>query len=470
MTRRLTGFAAALLACLAHAQPAADFAYHLPLSTPVAAPFYRVELPPAVYEGALRADLGDLRVLDAAGAPVPMAFLAPPPAARESAPAVPLPIFPLRVDRERRDLDDLTLEVRRDGTGTTVDLRTRDGTAVTGERLAGYLIDAGELNAPAAALTLDLPADANLSTRVKVEGSDDLATWRTLNASTPVLALAFGGRRLTLDRVDLRAGATRYLRLTTVPGQPMLEIDGARAQFAERPIDAPRASRSVVGVADAANPGDYVFDLQGAFPVDRVTVELPEINTVAPVQLYHRNDAKAPWQFAGAAVLYRLRQQDADVANPPLAVATPPGRYWRVAVDARAGGLGGRPPTLVTHWMPQSLVFAARGGGPFELAYGSAQAKPVALPIATLVPGFDARRTPATMAIAKPGAARTPPALAALRQPVDVRRWALWVALVVATLVLGFMAYALVKQMRGAPPAGAAGSAGSSTGGREETP
>ncbi len=112
-------------------------------------------------------------------------------------------------------------------------------------------------------------------------------------------------------------------------------------------------------------------------------------------------------------------------------------------------------------------MFAARGNGPFELAYGSAQAKPVALPIETLVPGFDARVTPATFAVATAGAATTPPAMAALKQPIDLKRWLLWAALGLATLVLGWMAYALGRQMRGpaSPATDAATSAADSVGG-----
>jgi len=90
-------------------------------------------------------------------------------------------------------------------------------------------------------------------------------------------------------------------------------------------------------------------------------------------------------------------------------------------------------------------------GGPFELAYGSAQALPVALPVGTLVPGFDPRTMPAAFATATPGEATTPPALAALKQPIDTRRWLLWSALGIATLVLGWMAWSLSRQMR-VPP------------------
>ncbi|HET9046870.1 MAG TPA: DUF3999 domain-containing protein [Casimicrobiaceae bacterium] len=461
MKRIAVASAASLLALAAHAESPAEFAYRLPLATTGTGAFYRVDIPAAVYEGALRSDLGDARVFNGDGAPVPVAFLAPPAAAREAVSAVALPLFPLRVERDRRDLGDVTLNVRRDATGTTIDLATRDGAAIRGERLAGYLIDASELKSPPTALKLELQDGANVSTRVTVEGSDDLAAWRPLSVASPVLAVEFSGRRLSRDRVDLAPGPAKYLRIAAAAGQPPLELAGVRAEFADRLIDAARQDRKAEGVA-SGDAGDYVFDLGGAFPIDRIAVELPEQNTVAPAQVYARNDAKDPWRPVGATVFYRLKQDTGETTSPPLPVAAVPARYWKVTVDPRAGGLGSKPPTLVALWIPQTLVFAARGNGPFELAYGSAQAKPATLPIATLVPGFDARATPATFGVATPGTATTPPALAALRQPVDVKRWLLWGALGLATLVLGWMAYALSKQMRlpangehGAPSAGA---------------
>jgi hypothetical protein len=41
--------------------------------------------------------------------------------------------------------------------------------------------------------------------------------------------------------------------------------------------------------------------------------------------------------------------------------------------------------------------------------------------------------------------------MAALRAPVDVKRWLLWATLGLATLVLGVMAYRLMRQMGGPP-------------------
>jgi hypothetical protein len=110
-------------------------------------------------------------------------------------------------------------------------------------------------------------------------------------------------------------------------------------------------------------------------------------------------------------------------------------------------------------------VFAARGEAPFQLAYGSRDAKPAAFGIATLVPGYKDEATldlrsaqpaakPAAPAI---GAARTaaPQALggaAATRERIDWKRWALWASLVLGVAVLGLMAFRLGRQMS-KPPA-----------------
>ena len=90
------------------------------------------------------------------------------------------------------------------------------------------------------------------------------------------------------------------------------------------------------------------------------------------------------------------------------------------------------------------IVFAARGNGPFDLAYGSARASPSALPIETLVPGYE-RAKPATMEFrrARVGEMTVAPAIAALKEPIDAKRWILWGALFLAAAALGWMALSL---------------------------
>jgi len=168
---------------------------------------------------------------------------------------------------------------------------------------------------------------------------------------------------------------------------------------------------------------------------------------------------KDEWRPVVSSVFYRLRQPNGEVTSEPVAVAASSQRYWQLRVDPKSGGLGREPPSLRVEWRPRQIVFAARGNPPFTLAYGSGVAQPVALPVATLVPGYDTTKgLPANVGTAAVGPALKAGDAAALRAPVDVKRIVLWSTLVIAALVLGAMAWRLAKQMgSGSRPAGDTG-------------
>ncbi|MEO6749294.1 MAG: DUF3999 family protein, partial [Casimicrobiaceae bacterium] len=289
----------------------------------------------------------------------------------------------------------------------------------------------------------------NVSTRVRVDGSDDLATWRPLADNAVLMAAEANGRRVARERVALAALPAKYLRVSFLPGAPSPVLAGVRGEFAYRVSEVPRQWRDATPVANADRPGEFGFDLGGHFPVDRIRLALPQINTVAPAQLFVRAGPEDPWSPVAAGLFYRLRRDAGESLSPPLAVPPTAVRYWKLAVDA--GALGARAPALSAGWIARPLVFAARGNGPFELAYGSALAKPAALPIATLVPDYDRRTSPASFGVASVGAAQVAPAMAALRAPIDRKRWLLWAALALAMIVLGAMALQLTRDMRGTP-------------------
>jgi hypothetical protein len=62
-------------------------------------------------------------------------------------------------------------------------------------------------------------------------------------------------------------------------------------------------------------------------------------------------------------VLYSLERPDGALRNAEL--ETPPirRRYFRLAIDEKGGGLGGGAPALEVAWLPEQLVFVARGAG-----------------------------------------------------------------------------------------------------------
>jgi hypothetical protein len=438
----------ALASSATAAETPTDFAVRQPLSTSADKAFFRIELPDAVYDGAGRPDLGDLRIFNGDGAVVPFAFLPRPAPVTMQGERRALAIFPLTIDTTSPNASDLSIKLRRDAAGTSVDVRARDGTPVAGSRVVGYLIDASGDDKPLVALQLPLQEAGTVNARLRIDASDDLDRWRTIVANAPVLSIDYNGRRLKRERVEFTPQRARYLRITWLTASPP-ELGSVLGDLGDRTIDPPRRVRKATGAREASATDTFTFDLGAALPVDRVTLLLPEVNTVAPVSWEARTRADDPWHGLGASVAYRLRQDDGEVVSVDHAISGVPLRYFRVRIDPKAGGVGATPPTLAAGWIPQEIVFAARGNGPFELAYGSRRIGPGALSVATLVPGYVAGKPlPANIGVAT---AANPPATAnagAMRDPLDVKRWLLWGTLVVASLLLAYMALRLWQQMR----------------------
>ena len=426
----------------------ADFAVRQPLMTTGEHAFLRVELPDSVYEGAVRPDLGDLRVFNGDGAIVPFAFVPRPAPASVAGPRRELAFFPLSVDTTLPQAADFSIKLRRDPGGTTVDVRARDGTPVAGSRIVGYLIDAGADEKPLVGLQLQVHDASSVNARLRVDASDDLEHWRSIVASAPLLSLEFNGRRLARNRVEFAPQAARYLRLTWITAlSPVLA--SVQGEVGDVLVEPPRRTRTVEGVADPTEANAYVFRLGAAVPVDRITLALPEINTVAPITWEGRLRAEDPWRLIGASVVYRVRQEEGEAQSAEFPIVRVPLRFIRARIDPNSGGVGRAAPALVASWIPQEIVFAARGNGPFELAYGSRRALPATLAIGTLVPGYvPGKPLPGNVATAIPAGSPSAMNAAALREPLDLKRWMLWGSLVAAALLLLYMALRLAQQVR----------------------
>ncbi len=448
MKRVLAFLFVAIAAVAAHAQKPSDFAYGVTIVPDGAGPFAHLPMPASVYTESAQAGLADIRVFNADGAAVPFALLAPRPPAQEKKASVALPMFPLRAPADTRDLGALALSVTQSGGGTTISLTSRDGTPVSGERLVGYVLDATAVEEPLTALVFALPdAPQPPTMRITVEGSDNLASWRTLASNAPIVNLEYGGRRLTRDRIDFAPTKAKYLRLGWRGTEAPIDFTAVSGERGERVVEATRLWREATGTRVEGKDGDVEYDIGGAFPIDRIAVDLADVNSVVPAQVFARASPKDDWRPVATTVFYRLGEAGGDVTPAPVAVTGNERRYWLLRIDPRAG-TATTPPRLRAGWQPPELVFAVRGAAPFTLAYGSQAATSAALPVATLIPGYDATKSlPASVNVAQAGPPSALGGPSRLRAPLDVKRWLLWGVLVLASLVLGWMAYRLTQQM-----------------------
>ena len=93
-------------------------------------------------------------------------------------------------------------------------------------------------------------------------------------------------------------------------------------------------------------------------------------------------------------------------------------------------------------------MFAARGRGPFVLAFGKYEATSGSLPIETLVPDYASKRVvPASVAVARTAARVELGGATRLEKPPETKRWVLWGVLLLGALVLGWMAWRLSRDM-----------------------
>ena len=455
-------FLLALISTASNAQGPSGYAYGLAIDAPPAVAYARLAIPSAVYEGVVHRDLSDMRIFNADGEVVPYAFV---PRTYENAPLaqVPLRMFPLYVSRDRGNVDGLALSVVRSASGTTVNVTSGEADVSPERVLGGYVLDVGEHEDRIGALTFAMPAaSAATSMRMRIDASDDLINWRTLRFDATLVLLEQGGHRLERNRVEIAPTKAKYLRLSWTAGGSVIAFNGVTGEFGSRPLEAAREWRTAAGTPVEGREGEYQYDLGGAFPVDRIAVDLTAPNSIVPATVLGRDVATDPWQLVGTTVFYRIAQPPTAVADggpqvavaavdatsPPFAVDGRARRYWMIKFDPRAGMSGPAAPVLRAGWQVQEIVFPARGRGPFVLAYGKYEATPGALPIDTLIPDYATKRElPASVVVARTAARVDLGGATRLHKPPETKRWVLWGALLLGAAILGWMAWRLSREL-----------------------
>jgi len=446
-------FASAAVPAASRALPPirAQFAYAIALEIPAGAPLVRLDVPIEVYRTCVNPALRDLRVLNGAGEVVPFALQRPPAEMRGIPTTLRLPLFALRADTAS---DSAALQLRIDAGATSIALEgAAPGTAAA--RITSYLVNADGQENGIDSLSFDWPEEApDFAVNVALASSDDLVNWRLVVPRAPLARLRQGGALFEQRLVSFPPTRARYWRLRAEPENNLPEITAADATLVMGSVPVERLRAEVDGAAVPGEAGVYDFDLGAQLPVDRVELVLPDINTVAQVVVSSRHGAADPWRFLASSSVYRMQAANGELRSPPMIFAAEPARYWRVKVDPRGGGIGGGTPRLRAGWLADQLVFAARGAGPFELVYGSAEWASAEAAPDVLLPAPDAafvQLTGSALPLAHAGAPREaggPALLSAPPPPRPWRAWVLWLALSAGVATLGALAWNLARQMR----------------------
>ena len=181
-----------------------------------------------------------------------------------------------------------------------------------------------------------------------------------------------GASHLVRHTIDLPRQPVRYVRLSWPPGEHGVLLSRVWAEFARDGVAEHRLWERAVLRSRGAHGSTYEFDSGGRMPVDRVEVVLARRGFAVPIELSSRAGPGQPWLLRFRGLLYDLTVAGVPLASPAIRLPPTPDRLWRVHIgrgDAASGPLS--TPVLEFGWVPQQLLFRARGEAPFTLAYGA---------------------------------------------------------------------------------------------------
>lgn len=425
-------------------ESAADFAWQAELRLAEGGPWHRLELPLPALLAARHNDLRDLRVVNGAGQFLAYSLLQPQAEYREAERQHGVRWFPLQGEADTT-AGVPGLRIQSDAAGTLVEVQPA-GEAPPTEQRRGWLLDASAIRAPLVRLELDWQGEDGFQ-RFALEASDDLQHWRTAG-EYQVTRLSFSGDRIEQREVQLPSLEARYLRLLWQSPRQAPLLSAVKLTSVEGGTERPEWLWSEPLAATPAGADQYQWQLPRALPLQAVRVPLEEQNLLLPVRLQGRADSTRPWQALAQGMLYRLPQEGRETRQEELALSAWPVSQLRLQLDARGGGLP-QAPRLQYALAPQTLVFLARGEGPFRLLLGDAQAQSQALSPATLIPGYRREQLAslprAELQLPAASSSSTSTEQGASGGTPGWQRVALWGVLLAGVLLLAGMAWSLLR-------------------------
>jgi hypothetical protein len=424
-----------------------DFARGIEIAPPPG-PFFRIDLPEAVFSGTAWPDLRDVRVFNRAGEPVPFARMTPPRAPGEVT-RVSLRSFRLQgissdgVPQIALGTSDRGLEVRV-APGKSQDTGVEYVLASTRP----------DLQTPIHRLLLEWQErDTNWRQTVTVSVSTNLENWSTVAFARPLMDLKTAdGSRLQHRDISVEPQmpvSARYWRLQFGPGEaPVLtSVDGEARSAAPDLPGVPLPTTPV-----AAENGAAVYELRAAQPLTRLRITPQDANSVLPLIVESREQDTESWMMVARTMAYRLNASGAEQFSDPIVLN---GRYVK-AIRLRPLGTswGSGMPIVDVERDPLALVVNARGAGPFLLAWGSRAASDSAVSFAELVPNLTSDRLLEIPAGEPRGSSRVlggDSKLTAVAPAERAARWQttlVWIVLIGGAGALAFLALRLWREAR----------------------
>ncbi|HSV35719.1 MAG TPA: DUF3999 family protein [Ramlibacter sp.] len=445
-------------AALCHAQVPApsEFAWRAPLTLPAGTAMARVDLSAQALLQLQASDASDVRIFNAAGESVAfarIALAAEPPARTKRHEAMPLHSAAPESGRPKG-----SVQVRIDGPGgeRLVWVQTDGGRPAGATQLKSALFAMKDEKRPLAAIDVHATLPANTPVAIRASSSADLAQWTPLAVRGRLYRFEGEGApvNMTLEFEQPTRLEGRYLRLDWT-GQDGVMVSGMTGVVSPA-AQAPKHVRAELAAPQAASEGAVTIATGFLTPMAGLHLSTSRDNALLPVRILGRSEASQPWRLLAQTVVYRLAAPDLPATNPSVALNGASARWLRIE-STHGADLGAAGLQASAEFAPVQIVFLATGPGPFQLAAGRAATPAAALPIGMITSALGGRKLEdLPLATLGPSVLRAPAEASWLGQLwpglAPGKTAILWGVLLVGVMLLGAVAWSLMRQLKTSPP------------------
>lgn len=423
------------------------YATKIPLRTVPDASLQRVVLPAAIFASMQTANYADLRVFNDEGKSVPMAMITPSVSLQSKQAMQTFIAYPMmgEADRVLDSTTSLRIEELAGQHVVRIDSSVASNQATL--RVIGALIDTRALKNELVDIHFDAEILHDQVVPVSIEASPDLKTWRSLVYATPLYQFSGANAPMQMT-IELASGVllnSEYLRVTWPAAQKVMlrgvdirTITGRDATLANQTLS--------LGNPATADAHTLIWRVPFASPIDRVELKASNPNSLIPIRVLGRVQHGEPWRLLANTVLYRLTTAGKESFSPAVLLNGASVRELKIEADQSSLSFDQQTIEAKVSFTPVQIAFLASGRPPFTLAAGQANAVNGALPLASLIPNYQAGDAFA-LPEAKADTVEKFNLGTQVEPDVSQRSIILWAILIAGVLVLGGIAWAVMRQL-----------------------
>ena len=433
-----------------------DFAFGYALNVDGDGAIASLVIPDEVYRVVKMADLGDMRVLNAAGEIVPHYVRQPSLPDKAQQTRTEVPFFSLHSDQVKAGELNLGVRLEKTPQGTTIQLDTRESPASRGQNASSYLFDLSGVKTEVRGIELSWSPGELSAATVSLQQSDDLTHWSPLVDRAVLVDLEHQGQRIVQPKIHLPRNPLKYVRMNSAEGTLPFILQKVTVFSGAEPARLPRHWLALdKGRFDQQAETSIVYHSPAPLPVNGVRLRFPEVNGILRATVQSRPDDKSPWISRCSGVFYVLQVEGDRLGSELCALAETADQHWRLAVVQDGVGLekSERLPVLELGWTPAELLFVSRGPAPYTLAFGSGRLEREKGPVGgdmiqQALASEDQKILIRPAVLGKRLELGGEKALADQPAPLPWKKWSLWLTLGAGVVFMGLMVWKLSREMR----------------------